>query len=193
MALRVQGLASRERAATALGTTSDDAAERLLALNDLGLVEERTGRMSGFSVTSKGADALDELLVAEQLRGDPELTECYERFLQLNDRVLKVSSDWQVRRERGIELPNDHSDPDYDASVIDRLVELHDRARVCLDKMAVRAPRLAPYRARLDACVGRLLQGDQKAFTAPLAESYHTVWFELHQDLLLTLGLERET
>ncbi len=36
------------------------------------------------------------------------------------------------------------------------------------------------------------MQGDARAFTAPLAESYHTVWFELHQDFLLTLGLERE-
>ena len=50
-----------------------------------------------------------------------------------------------------------------------------------------------PYRTRLDVCVTRLSDGDQTAFTAVMAESYHTVWFEMHQDLLLTLGRERET
>jgi hypothetical protein len=60
-------------------------------------------------------------------------------------------------------------------------------------KMSACAPRFAPYGTRLDSCVERVMAGDKSAFTAPLKESYHTVWFELHQDLLLTLGLERET
>jgi hypothetical protein len=140
-----------------------------------------------------GADALDELLAAEGLRGSEELVECYDRFLQLNQRVLKVSSDWQLRRDGALEAPNDHSDPDYDAAVIDRLAELHERAKVCLDGIARCAARFGEYTVRLDCCVERLRSGDHSAFTAPLAESYHTVWFELHQDLLLTLGLERET
>jgi hypothetical protein len=120
------------------------------------------------------------------------LTECYERFLQLNPRVLKVSSDWQIRRDGGVEVPNDHSDPSYDEEVIGRLGEIHDRAKMCMQKVAGCAPRFAPYETRLDSCMERLRDGDRTAFTAPLAESYHTVWFELHQDLLLTLGLERE-
>ena len=28
-------------------------------------------------------------------------------------------------------------------------------------------------------------------FTKPVIDSYHTVWFELHEDLLATLGIER--
>jgi pyruvate,orthophosphate dikinase len=109
--------------------------------------------------------------------------------MTVNNRVLKLSSDWQVRDGS----PNDHSDSLYDEGVIDRLVELNDRVRACMRKIVVCAPRFAPYSARLDSCVERLLAGDKTAFTAPLAESYHTVWFELHQDLLLTLGLQRET
>ena len=30
-----------------------------------------------------------------------------------------------------------------------------------------------------------------KDATKPVIESYHTVWFELHEDLLVTLGLDR--
>lgn len=193
MALRVQGVASSERSAVASGATLETAGARLASMTEDGLVLERTGRVCGFSVTLKGIEILERSLAAEGLFGDHELTECYERFLLLNQRVLQVSSDWQVRKERGMEIANDHSDPDYDSAVIDRLCELHDRVKVCLDKVAARAPRFGPYRARLDDCVERLRAGDRSAFTAVLAESYHTVWFELHQDLLLTLGLERES
>ncbi len=192
MALRVQGVASAERAAVASGTSVEEALSSIDALKNEGLADERAGRVEGFTLTPRGAEVVDRLLAAEGLSGDAELTGCYERFVLINERVLKLSTDWQVRREGAVETMNDHSDPHYDASVIDRLCELHARARRCLDEIACRAPRFGPYGLRLDRCIGRLHAGDNSAFTGLLAESYHTVWFELHQDLLLTLGLERE-
>jgi hypothetical protein len=33
--------------------------------------------------------------------------------------------------------------------------------------------------------------GDLDWFTRPMIESYHTVWFELHENLLATLGIQR--
>ena len=192
MALRVQGIAAVERVAVAAGTSVDEAESRLDALKDEGLADERAGRVSGFTLTAEGAEAVERLLAAEGLRGDQELTECYERFVLINERVLKASTDWQLRRDGAFEVANDHSDPHYDASVIDCLCELHARAKRCLETIACRAPRFAHYVPRLDRCVERLCEGDHSAFTGLLAESYHTVWFELHQDLLLTLGLERE-
>jgi hypothetical protein len=33
--------------------------------------------------------------------------------------------------------------------------------------------------------------GDTDWFTKPMIPSYHTVWFEMHEDLLSTLGIER--
>ncbi len=192
MTLRVQGISTVERAATALGTDVEDAALRLKTLSEAALAKERTGKLAGFTLTPEGMERLDELLASERMKGDEQLAECYERFMQLNSRVLKICSDWQVRRDRGVETPNDHSDAAYDYAVIERLIGLHDRARECLSGMAGCAERFAPYVERLDACVQRLEQGERNAFTAPLAESYHTVWFELHQDLLVTLGLKRE-
>jgi hypothetical protein len=192
MTLRVQGVASVVRAAASVNLSADATSARLAALNEDGLTVERTGRVAGYSLTPQGVEVLEKLLAAEGLRGDTELTDCYEWFLLVNQRVLEVSTQWQVRKDGGVETANDHSDPDYDSSVIDRLSELHDRAKVSLDKISKCAPRFATYRARLDCCIDRLQQGDASAFTALMAESYHTVWFELHQDLLLTLGIERE-
>jgi hypothetical protein len=37
-----------------------------------------------------------------------------------------------------------------------------------------------------------LADGDTAAFARPMSHSYHDVWMELHEDLLLTLGRERD-
>jgi hypothetical protein len=192
MGLRVQGITSPERAAAALCSDTAAAAVRLASLADSGLAVERTGRLSGFTITPAGVERLEELLASEGLRGSDDLESCYETFLRLNPKVLKISSDWQVRRESGNDVPNDHSDAAYDYSVVERLCKMHMRARDCMDAIARCASRYSAYGSRLDSCVQRLESGDRTAFTAPLAESYHTVWFELHQDLLLTLGRQRE-
>lgn len=192
MALRVQGVASCERLAAALGCDDPIASKRGRELVGAGFASERTGRLAGFTLTPEGTKTLDEALADEGMRHASELHDAYERFLQLNRRLLAIASDWQVRRHGRVEEINDHSDFAYDAKVIGRLVDLHDRARVILHRMATVCERFGAYLDRLDACVVRLEDGDRDAFTAPMAESYHTVWFELHQDLLLTLGLERE-
>jgi hypothetical protein len=193
MALRVQGVAPAERLASALAVSEEESAGRGAALVDAGLAESRTlGRLSGLSLTGSGKDALESAMATEGLAGDAGLGELYERFLVVNQRLLKICSDWQVRRHGGAEVPNDHRDADYDQSVIDRLCELHDSVRVLVRKIVAIAPRFAPYLSRLDGCIERACSGDRRALTAALAESYHTVWFELHQDLILTLGVERE-
>src|SRR5438094_26139 len=126
MALRVQGISPADRAAVASGTDPDEAAAALALFVSRGLATQRGAR--GFSLTPKGAEALDELLADEGLETSTVLHECYERFLGLNQRVLKVSSDWQLRREGGVDVPNDHSDTHYDEDVIERLAQIHDRA-----------------------------------------------------------------
>lgn len=192
MALRVQGLATPERLAVALGICEAEATGRVAALCDGGLATRRSARVEGYALTPDGNEMLAKDLAVEGLRGDEGLTAAYERFCELDAQLKQIASDWQVRRRGGSEVPNDHSDADYDRGVIDRLSELHDRAMVCVRRMGRCAERFGPYARRLNACVERAVAGDASAVTAALAESYHTVWFELHQDLLLTLGLRRE-
>ena len=55
-----------------------------------------------------------------------------------------------------------------------------------LERFGSYGPRLAEARARVEG-------GDVDWFTKPMIDSYHTVWFELHEDLLATLGIERST
>ncbi len=51
--------------------------------------------------------------------------------------------------------------------------------------------RFAFYSERFMAALDRVDHGERKWVDAPRIDSCHTVWFELHEDLLATLGLDR--
>jgi pyruvate,orthophosphate dikinase len=86
---------------------------------------------------------------------------------------------------------NDHLDATYDATVVARLSALHDRVSPVLEDLAAALPRFAPYRVRLEHAVRQVRAGQGEWFTKPTLDSFHTVWFELHEDLLGLMGLTR--
>ena len=51
--------------------------------------------------------------------------------------------------------------------------------------------RFGLYGTRLTAALERALAGNT-AYVTDTLDSYHTVWFQLHEDLLVTLGISRE-
>ena len=53
-------------------------------------------------------------------------------------------------------------------------------------------PRLARYRRRLDAAAAAAADGDGRYIASPRLDSYHGVWFELHEDLIRLAGTTRE-
>ena len=54
-------------------------------------------------------------------------------------------------------------------------------------------PRLARYQARLDHALAAVRVGDTQMMAHPLRDSYHTVWFELHEELIRLSGRDRAT
>jgi hypothetical protein len=112
----------------------------------------------------------------------------YQRFLALNQELIRVCNDWQVRPGGAT---NDHRDPVYDWSVVDRLVAIDDRIGPILRTATSGVLRFEGYRARLRAARTRVEDGDTEWLTSPRIDSYHTVWMQLHEDLLLALGRDR--
>jgi hypothetical protein len=112
----------------------------------------------------------------------------YERFLPLNKEFLRVCSDWQLRPGG---ITNDHSDPRYDWGVVDRLRALDERIAPVVARVARTLDRFAVYRPRLREALRRVDEGEIDWFTSPRIDSYHTVWMQLHEDLLLALGADR--
>jgi hypothetical protein len=86
---------------------------------------------------------------------------------------------------------NDHKDPEYDWAIFDRLSSIDDRVGPLVSSVARDLDRFGSYRARLRAARQRVEEGDHEWFTSPRIDSYHTVWMQLHEDLLLALGKER--
>jgi len=112
----------------------------------------------------------------------------YQRFLTLNLELIRVCNDWQVRPGGA---PNDHTDPTYDWSVVDRLVTIDDRVGPILRTATQHVMRFGGYRPRLRHARQRVNDGDYEWLTSPRIDSYHTVWMQLHEDLLLALGRDR--
>ena len=111
----------------------------------------------------------------------------YERFLVLNVEFLRLCTDWQLKPGN---VPNDHSDSAYDFKVLERLDRLDERAGQLLDNLAKAVPRFGTYRSRLTDALDRI-SDDRAWFASPRCDSYHTVWMQLHEDLLTAVGVER--
>jgi len=124
------------------------------------------------------------------MEGEGAAQRAYEQFVPLNRALLQVSTDWQVRTG---DVPNDHSDPPYDWAVIDRLVELDERAGPIVRRLGTVVDRFGGYRPRLRDAVRKVQDGEHEWFLSPRCDSYHTVWMQMHEDLLLALGLDRAT
>ena len=95
---------------------------------------------------------------------------------------------WQTVTVGGEAVPNDHTDADYDAAVLDELAKLDAEAGPVLDVLAGLVPRLGVHRRRLSEALARASAGETDYVSGVRVASYHTVWFELHEDLLRLLG-----
>ena len=121
-------------------------------------------------------------------QAEQDLDRLFDGFLPVNRRLRDVCSAWQTRPDG---TPNDHSDAAHDDAVRDRLDEVHSAIGPVLRRMAAIEPRLAGYRPRLQEALDKFDDGESKWLASPLVDSYHTVWMQLHQELILMLGLTR--
>jgi DNA-binding MarR family transcriptional regulator len=188
--LRLKGFAEAADVATLVGLEPTAVTTELEQLVADDLVLYREGRLTGWALTPAGRKAQEQGLQAE-LRAcgaRDAIFDAYKRFLDLNNDLLGVCTDWQMKDEATI---NDHTDPAYDESVIDKLHELHAKVEPIITDLEATLERYCGYRARLEASLTKLRTGEAEWFTKPLIDSYHTVWFQLHEDLLNTLGIER--
>jgi len=191
--LRLRGVASAEELAEHVGVPADVAACELEALEAAGLVVARRGRFPGFALTPEGR-AEHERLLADELDAHglrARVESAYGEFLGLNGQLLSICTQWQLRPGGADVVPNDHADADHDQAVVGALVALDERSRPVLASLEEVLDRFALHRRRLGYALDRVVAGDHDWFTKPMFPSYHSCWFELHEDLLATLGRER--
>lgn len=172
--LAMEGIADTETVVTETDHEESIVAETLADLEAEGLVEEE-----GFwYVTDDGEYRLNELCRNrfDEAQRD-QLSEKLDQFETLDVRLKELASDWQES---------------HDEALVDELTELHAEAEALFDDLnsdVVDAYR--PYLVDLAAARDELADGEEVYFTGTEVDSYHEIWFDLHDDLLRTLGAGR--
>lgn len=153
------------------------------------------GSNNKYVVTPLGRDWLAALYptLCAPLRAMEIFSTAYDRFEIINRELLGLMTRWQTIDISGSTVTNDHSDREYDARIIDQLDSLHERAEPILASFSSCEARLSVYPELLSAALDHVLDGEIDYMSGVRVPSYHTVWFEMHEDLLRLLGRVRET
>jgi hypothetical protein len=137
----------------------------------------------GCMLTPAGLERHEELLVAWRYAVDlGVVTTAYERFLTVNQPMKDTCAGWQSAS----------ADPEALFVTVDSLSGIVQRVKPALRRAAQTAPRFGTYAPRLDAALGAAAGGDGRFVTDPRVDSLHSIWFECHEDFLLTLDRDRE-
>jgi hypothetical protein len=191
--LRLKGFADAASLAERAGLDPGGTEDLLGALAGDGLVRHHEKRPAPWSLSPDGR-AEHARLVADELESSGAkavVDDAYRRFLELNPELLAVCTAWQLRPDGEAQVVNDHSDPAYDGAVVERLAVVDREVRPITEDLGAALERYADYGPRLSTALDRVAAGEREWFTKPILDSYHTVWFELHEDLLSTLGIQR--
>lgn len=179
--LRLRGFATGDGLRQSIGVDPSQVVEHLVADEQVNFI----GARNMYMLAPSGRSRIDDHLAAS----DPiiELSDAYESFLSLNTEFKQVCTDWQVRHGE----PNPHDDGDYDAACIARLRDLYMRSEPVITDLETAVPRLNLYRRRLLEALTAIDDGQSQRFTGVMCESFHDVWMELHEDLIVLQKIDR--
>jgi len=188
--LAIKGYVTPDMLAPALGVSADVAGERLDRLVADGIAKDSGGM---FSLTDDGKALGAEMIAADrEAWGAANAEAALDGFLALDARMKIIVTAWQMKEVGGEQVLNDHADADYDAEVLGRLAELAVDGRAWITPCIDGLPRLLAYATRLDVAAEAAAGGDGMYIASPRVDSFHGVWFELHEDLIRLAGKTRE-
>ena len=195
LGVRLRSFGAEDAIAATAGLDVVDVRARLERFEQIGLVGHRERPTAGWQLTSAGRAEGERRLAAEldESGARPAVAGAYARFLAVNQPLLDACTSWQLRLVDGAPVVNDHADPGHDATVLAALVTLDDAVQPVAADLAEALGRFGGYGPRLSGALAKVQGGDVDWFTKPTIDSYHSVWFELHENLLATLGIDRAT
>ncbi|CAM3432369.1 hypothetical protein MYCO108962_19980 [Mycobacterium colombiense] len=186
--VRLKGRVSPADLAATLGTDVADITPVVERLTAAGLLTEG----ETLRITLSGTERLTALLAEERKGIDPRaMAAAYDDFRAVNEDLKRLVTDWQLKGGPD-GVPNTHDDADYDTAVLARLDDVHARVLPVVEAAAAQLPRLGAYATKLVAALDKIKAGETAWLSRPLIDSYHTVWFELHEELIVAVGLTRE-
>jgi len=194
---RVLGFAPATRIARRYGLDPEPVGELLLDHEARGWVQHSSfAGSSGWSVTDRGRIEDERRMATELDRAEARqvVAEVHAEFVGLNRRFAKACTDWQIRPSNLNPMAfNDHTDWPWDERVLRTLTSLDRSLAALCEQLTSRLARFDGYATRYSAALARVDAGERRWVDSPEIDSCHTVWIQLHEDLLATLGLPRGT
>ena len=187
--LLIKGAATGDQLTLNLACDPESVSALVAELRAAGLTEAATG---GDRLTGEGKLRALAAFDADRERiGADRLVELLASFQELDLRMKDTVTAWQLRPSGDEPVINDHSDPAYDAQVLERLSELHRGVVAWMAPLTAAFARFDSYQGRLAWALTVAQGGDQRYVASPRVDSYHSVWFELHEDLIRLIGRRR--
>jgi pyruvate,orthophosphate dikinase len=189
--LLVKGTATDEQLAESLAAPPDKLGPLVDRLIEQGTCERASGQVR---LTGGGKLRAGELITNEREAADIDDSRgatLLDEFHAFDSRMKQIVTAWQVRDVAGEQVLNDHGDGAYDAGVLDELAVLHDDAAAWLEPMSRASRQFGVYRSRLATALEKARAGDQRFVASPRVDSYHGIWFELHEHLIRLCGRSR--
>jgi hypothetical protein len=177
-AVRLKGFADTDAVAARFDLDKHQTHEDLLDAQALGRVTRSSfADLTAWSLTEAGrrhneAQLRDEL---DRAGARDAVDAAHEAFLPLNGRATQVLTAWQLDRRAG---------------AFGELADLAEALRPLERDLAQRLTRFAGYHRRFVTALDRA-HDDPQWITGIDVDSCHRVWFELHEDLIATLGVTR--
>ena len=188
-AMLIKGAATPDQLAGALVAPATSVDSLAADVADRGLATSSNG---AWTLTAEGKLRAAEAFTADrESLGMERAAQVLEGFHELDARMKEVVTAWQIREVNGAQQLNDHLDPAYDAEVLEELTNLHADTAAWLGGLTAALPRFAIYESRLASALEQARGGDQRFVASPRVDSYHGVWFELHEDLIRLAGRRR--
>ncbi|WGH82658.1 transcriptional regulator [Auritidibacter ignavus] len=194
-ALRLVGFADTGAVAEHAGTGHADALRILREAEREGWVQRVAfADLDGWSLTDSGRKENERLLAEELLVADPGgvVATAYREFLPLNGRLLLAITDWQINPTPEDKFaPNNHTDLAWDGRILDELATLNAELPQLTERLSACLTRFEGYERRFETALLRAQNGEPGWVDRTDIDSCHKVWFQLHEDLVATLGIDR--
>ena len=179
-AVQLKGLCTPERAASALAT-AEHRIEELVDGN--GGFFQTTPR--GMMLSAEGREWVAEQLAAERSAADQAaLNASYNHFMELNHRFKELVSNWQL-------MTADEQSDDRWSELVASVATIDAELAPVIEETAIHVARLGSYAGRFRRALAEMRGGDTSMLASPLKDSYHTVWFEYHEELITAGGRDR--
>ncbi|GIE92050.1 hypothetical protein [Actinoplanes regularis] len=182
-AVRLKGFAGTADVAARFNLDTEQTREDLLDAQAYGWVSRSSfADLTGWTLTQTGyrrneTQLRDEL---DRTGAQPAVTAVHERFLPLNAQATRLFTAWQLNRA-------DTADTFHQlAELAGIAAELHDLEQA----LTAHLTRFTGYHDRFTRAL--IEAGDDPAWITGIeVDSCHRIWFELHEDLIATLGITR--